>query len=875
MTESKFNMDALFSKSHKEDYKEKDIFKKAALLYEFDIEKDFAEFSPADISLLKENSFLKPDQKRRLKKEDRVDILSEKIGKQNLSSTIQQYNIENDFIDLVKKVEGKETVNLNQLPDNQLYYATVLSEVYKDEVDGNEAQRIYQRRQFFNQFERITKNFVGREEEIKRINNYIDWLPKQGIFESISSSFKNIIGWHDKPPLLIKGVGGVGKSALIAKVIAEQNTQMKGKSLPFIYIDFDLPGFSIAEPMTLLLESLRQIEIQNPAYAEIIDAIKRQISEMILDKDGNKTIEKTNASQRGLVFESIGDIIKRYNVEISKIRDTPILIVFDSFEEMQYRATSAQLFSFFTFIQEVSELIPRIRPIFVGRAEIDESFLDFNFDALTITDFDERSAMALLERLDVKESSTREFIYKNFGGIPLMLLLAANVYNKEDVDKTDKKKVIDKKWEYLVTRILGHIHNKKVRNIAIPGMLVRHISPEVIMHILAKPTKIYPIELEEAKQIYEELKKETALITRSEDSDSFSFRQDLRMTCEKMILEKFSDAAAQIRENAIEYYSKYEEENDPVRQKKYQAEYYYHLLKNQAIPVGLTIEVYDELRPYLEQSIIELPESSRIFVQTLNRSAISLETISSTRDLEWENYYTGLIKDSLRGELGFMEKVNKELRERNRRTKDGFTEFGYFEALLLQRLDKIRESNRRIDRACSYYRKNEEDQALFVSFSLLKVQNLEYEEKYRLAIAELNNLKDFGIDFKDKERMKMAFLEVRLQSRLNEFFNSDYIQNQPRASYPFSEGDFDIKWNSIFNSLEWQSNRFLTKGEYRNALKRIQRAVGSESSFQRHALNILGTYVDNLTLVGKERILMHDITCFMEVMGRGNEQVVV
>lgn len=865
--ESKFNMDALFSKPHKEEYKDKDIFKKAALLYEFDIDSDFSEFNEEERKLLEKNSFLKPDKKRRLKKEDRVEILSEKIGKENLSSTIDQYKVQNDFSDLVKRADKKETIDLSKLPDNQLYYATVLSEIYTDEVNGLEAQLIYQRRQFFNQFEKVTRNFVGRTDEIRKINNYIDWLPKSGFLQKITSSFKNVIGWHDKPPMLIKGIGGIGKSTLIAKVISDQNTKIKGKTLPFIYIDFDLPGFSISEPMTVLLEALRQIEIQNPSYEKLINQIKNQIAEMITDLDGKKIKTKFTASQRGVVFNSIQDIVDNYNVEITKFKDTPILVVFDSFEEMQYRATSEQLFSFFTFIQEVSELIPRIRPIFVGRAEIDGSFGGFTFETLTLTEFDKDSASAYLERMKVNDSTTREFIYDNFGGIPLMLLLASNVYKKEQVDFQDKEKIIGKKWEYLVTRILGHIHNEKVKKIAIPGMLVRNISPEVILHILAGPTKICPIDIKESKLIFEELKKEAALITKSRDTDSFSFRQDLRMTCRNMILEKFSSEAAEIQENAKQYYQKYTEIEEKSKRDQYQAEYYYHLLKEGQIPEDLTQEVYVRLRSFLEQSIIELPVSSQIFIQSLNKSTVGEATLEKINTEEWQNYYLGRIKDGLRGELAFLETQYKEMRSRKERINDGFTEFGYYEAVMCQRLDKIRESNQVIQRALDFQKVlKPENNTLTFSFLLLRIQNLEYEEKFKEALSELNGMQLRKQAVTQDNEMVLEFLSHRLHSRMDEYYESDYLKQQPKGKYS-QEGDaIDGRWNFIFNESVWQNPRYLSKQEFRDKYKETHQKTRDKYEFQEVAYKALGTFMNNITLAGKHRILMHDYIYFSELL---------
>ena len=458
-------------------------------------------------------------------------------------------------------------------------------------------------------------------------------------------------------------------------------------------------------------------------------------------KGNNAIISKSSqTSTRFYIYEEVQNIIKDYNLNMKRIGANPILIVFDLFEEMQFRASSTELFTFFRFIQEISEILPRVRPVFVGRAELNAEEENFQFDTLEIGDFDEKSAKVLLNKKGTLNQESIKFIYDNFGGNPLMLTLASTLIEKEGgVENLKADKIQAKKWDYIIRRILGHIHNDRVRKIAVPGMLVRYIDDEVIKEVLAEPTGIGYISDLESKEIYLELSKEVSLISKIKDIKSFSFRQDLRMMCETMIIEQFPEESDKIRQRAIKYYSKYKNINEAVKRDIYEAEYYFHQLKLDQIPQDLNAESYKRLRPYLEHSIIELPAKAQRFLNSLNNQISNLE-VRQNANLsieEWEQSNLGLIKDALLGELDFAEHVYRLLQERSQRVNNGFSEFGKTEALLYQRLNKLKLSEKYIARAIEN-RDKKFNLILFFEFVLLQIQNFEYEERYTEALKFFN-----------------------------------------------------------------------------------------------------------------------------------------
>jgi len=875
--EVKYNFNKLYrSAKPKLDYRKRAIFQRAALLYRFNEKSDFKSFPDEDRDLLLEKALKRTDGSYRLRKNDRISILLNSIGKDKIADQIEKLDVTSVYTETLRQIAIEPNVQLDQLNNEQLYYCVILAEVFPEKLDKEEVKVLYNRRQFFKPFEQITENFAGRKEETKRINDYIDWLPKEGFSSRIKSFIRNICNWNDKPPMLVQGIGGIGKSTIVSKIIIDNNKENKGSRMPFVYIDFDLPGFSISEPLTILIEAMRQLIFQFPRHKKTFAKISDQIGsnlEMSINKDWDLGLERdsskqfnstSTASSRIYVYDMLDEILKQNDLQMELIESMPILVVFDSFEEMQYRATSSELHSFFKFIREISERIPRVRPLFVGRSELDESFDKFKFEVMRISNFDEESAMALLKKTGVENQNIRRTIYDNFGGHPLMLRMATSLAMKEGIEKMDLSSIKKKKWEYLIDRILGHIHDDQVRSIAIPGMLVRVVNTEVIQNVLASPTGLGNISDEKAKYIYEELKKETALITRSVGG-GFAFRQDLRITCEEMIHNQYQKESREIHLNAIEYYSMYKEQKDVQLRKTLQAEFFFHHLKLEQRPPELNFDAYEEVRPYLEQSIIELPESSRMYLSGLGHQNVKKNTIRRSTNKDWESYFLGQIKDGLNSELSFLKELYDELRQRKGRVNNGFTEFGLFEALVYQRLNKLQLSRESINHALNNGKKDgNESKTLEQHFLLLKVENFEYEERYKDAMELLEQMRHSIQKTGDALNLKFNFLTQRIESRLSEKLGKVSFEEYANFQYLSEYDFFDSKWQFIFKNLDINKTgfkeHFKINGEFRKLRKRLD-----SKSLEGYALKQLGSFLKDISYVGEFNIVLRDLILANEI----------
>ncbi len=867
-----FNASIYFEKAMEalpeENFQEKTIFKKAALMYDFDLKKDFSEFGEDEINLLKQKAFLKTDGKYALPNDIRNTVITEKIGIENVANEISSMGVSSDFSQiLLKSIESPQS-NYQTLSTDEIFYSSKVADILPNQLNAQVLQTELQRRQFFVPFERITENFAGRKKELDRISEYVDWLPKKGVDNILKGIFFNAVGWHDKPPMLIQGIGGIGKSTLVAQFILEQNRNQNGKKLPFVYIDFDLPGFTIKEPLNILIESLQQLAIQYPEQKTLFEQVRDTIAELIYNKS-NRQVENgnfnkhqsSNSSTRGFVYDSIEDVIHQYNYDLSAIK-TPILIVFDSFEEMQYRATRDELNGFFTFIKEISDKIPRIRPIFVGRSEIYERVEDIEFERIELKDFDKDSAMALLKKHGIEDEKVCLKIFENLGGNPLVLLLVADLLIKKPESINDLGKIKDKKLEYLVNRILGHIHNPEIRQIAVPGMLIRSITTEIIKEVLAEPCKLGKIDNKKAKAIFDELQKEVALISRSSGSDEIAFRQDLRIACEKMIWEEYPKEANAIQANAIAYYKKRKDENEA-----HQAEYYYHLLKKSETPQELDKKTYEKIRKFLEASVKEFPAKSQLFISQLLSAKAAQTIVNKSAIIEFENYYLPQIKRGLNSELTYLKNLYKEINQRPERSDDPESEFSFYEAWLCQRLNKLNESNEIIDKKTQVLEaENLLGNPPKQEFLWLKVQNLEYAGRYRQALAILDNSAPFQESWGEAKLFKSEFLYNRLQIRIESEKRVNIKINI--ESYFMDDYFIDSQWKYLYKSVQVDSLFFKPAKEFDQIHDNLIKTINGFKELEAYCHKLLGVFLKDIALTGEFEIVFKDFLYILEAEGK-------
>ena len=405
----------------------------------------------------------------------------------------------------------------------------------------------------------------------------------------------------------IWGLGGVGKSALLARlvmgVVDDPSPDDRGL---VVMLDFDDPAVNPDFPLEFVAAIAEQVQAQLGAESsELADVRSRITSESEYGGYRSDTVTRSASLNDTPWAKLLEEVLGRVGGRL--------LLVLDTVEQAQRRGPSAMYVLALILRMVVSR--PEVLVVLSGRARmpelrelVDEVELVGLAGADAITSWsimaegavDHPRAAALVDRFGTSPLTVRliaALLAKTQGGDdPLFGLRAAN----EQLDAE------------LYLRILGHIKDPTVRALAHPGLVLRRVTPEIIRRVLAEACGIPTDGLDE-QALFTRLAAEPMLVDRPE-RDVLVHRQDVRAVMLPQILRDPKVDATAVQLAAIAYYSG---RPDPAARTE---ELYHRLL------LGQTRE---EIEPrwdpraaeQLAAAVDELPQRSRVFLLSRLRTA--------------------------------------------------------------------------------------------------------------------------------------------------------------------------------------------------------------------------------------------------------------
>ena len=539
-------------------------------------------------------------------------------------------------------------------------------------------------------------HFRGRQQELQRLRDYVGVLPPGSLKERIRRIADKIFNFQDKPPIVIYGIGGIGKSTLVARFIWEHATLPDTERFPWVYIDFDRPGLLAEEPLTLLIEAVRQLGIQYPDARVYCDRFRTSIQQEMAqharlirsvtmnpgrDNEVIATLSRPQDWERFL--KNFASLLKNLKVETA-----PFLLVLDTFEEVQYRS-SVTVLELYKFLQVFQSHVPRLRTVLVGRAPL-TGFTDYPTQEVKLEDFDPAAAQGFLEAHGLPPTVAKN-LSAQVSGNPLSLKLVAEVWRRE---RTNADNLIDLQIRrvrqeeieiqgILFTRILSHIHDDDVRKLAHPGLVLRRVTPDLIREVLAGPCGIVLNHADDAKRLFDEMKREVALVTL--ENGVIHHRSDVRRIMIRLLRAKEPEKVRRIEENAVAYYEKF---NDPEAR----AEEIYHRLSLKQPASILDARWIDGIgiERYLHNALDELSVREKAWLAP--RLQITLTPYERAQaDLEgWERDTEQRVRELLQRNRAQQALV--ALRERPERTSG--SSLYMLEAQALESLERWEEARR-------------------------------------------------------------------------------------------------------------------------------------------------------------------------------------
>ncbi len=484
-------------------------------------------------------------------------------------------------------------------------------------------------------FQHLTRGFfAGREKELADLTAYCEAGPGS--------------------PLFIHGPGGMGKSALLARFVlqnAERDPANPDVWRPFVYIDFDRPELDATNLAGVLLAIVRQLGPQVPGVAKAAQALV----------DGQVQRERTTTRRRGarrkrgniaaqVASGQVATILDDVTDLLEQLPDMPIVMIFDTLEEVQFSNPDA-LAPLVSLVGQLQAHAPQLRPIFAGRVLVDDDVTPMELGGLQLS-----ACVALLQNELPAELATNTQLVARLAeivavrdkneklrGNPLSLRLAAEVLRREaaaadrvidELDADMRGRVGDAIVQgRLYERILGHIHDKRVAALAHPGLAMRVITWELIRDVLAVPCGLGTIDEAAARKLFDALAKEVALVRQGADPAQLELRPELRrIVREDMARDtRQADQRMQIHAAAVAFYA-------PRPQLADRAEEIYHRLALGEDPAKVDKRWLTGIEPFLRDAVGELPPGSNAYLANRVGGVADEKQLTTSSPLEWEEY---------------------------------------------------------------------------------------------------------------------------------------------------------------------------------------------------------------------------------------------
>ena len=537
-------------------------------------------------------------------------------------------------------------------------------------IDRNEVPAVFEKM--------AGNNFTGRKAELEMLREYVEVLPPSTNLRGFNRQVRRWLGLERKPPLVIHAPGGAGKTTLISKFLLEHMQVPEELKFPYVYLDFDNPRLALNDPNTIMSEAVRQLSVQYPsASAELKMFLKDERGQSLTqqsDVASDSILDSSEAMHEMAAAASVSRFARlvRHIVHRSGKDGTyslPLLIVLDTYEEVQAQGFKQEI-QLWNLMDSIQNDFPTLRTVVFGRSRLEQvPTSNISTRLAQLENFDRESAESFLRKLGVSDPVVARNLYDEVGGNPLSLKLSAEVYRRGDYQVGRTAKGWSSSFFFfnagenlvqgqLYQRILGHIHDPEVRKLAHPGLVLRRITPEVIKEVLQKPCGIKVEDDERARQLFDALGHESALVTMESDG-TLRHRPDVRRIMLSLLARDKPEQTKEINRLAVKYYE---------QQKGLQAraEEIYHRLQLGESAGEIQARWEEGVGGYLRSAIEELPVGSRPTLASFLGIRLKKEDVEAAGLAEWERYVARNADELVK--LGHYQKALHLLQERKERT---------------------------------------------------------------------------------------------------------------------------------------------------------------------------------------------------------------
>jgi hypothetical protein len=537
-------------------------------------------------------------------------------------------------------IEAVSTYDLSYLYTAQQF----LEHLPEGRVSSTHVNRVFALREFKASLNiALPTALFGREDELNRLHNYLlDGQNSDGVGEA--------------KPLYLTGLGGAGKSALLAAYAR----RLLDEKVPVVWFDFDRAAFAQADTDLMTLEFSRQLGVFLPSLTEPLARFREQAREVVGQHYSLESYESSAYST-----SSVWSIWHQELVGHLPIRE-PIALVLDTFEEVLLRGANEhrRLRNWLRSAQEEGALFG-LRPILSGRVlPNDLKHQEWKFQHIPLDDLSPDSAYAMLHQLllaagiDVKEDLCRRMI-EQWGSSPLFIRLLARFLSEENAVQ-EATELLDRGQFKGVThtlvrgftyqRILNRLRtdDPDLRKLAHMGLILRRVNAKLIEEVLAEPCELAVLDSERADQLFRTLARQVWLVEETERSDVVRHRRDLRQVM-LGLMEPADLAVAQvIHFRALVYYKAGADPYLTKAEQDLEADYHRLFISESELDLFELLSNPSRLVTSLGDELESVPLQQRAWLKRQVKYELSKEELNSLSSEARVDYQSEQISQTLK-----------------------------------------------------------------------------------------------------------------------------------------------------------------------------------------------------------------------------------
>lgn len=504
----------------------------------------------------------------------------------------------------------------------------------------------------------------GRRDELDRIRRFVEGRGR------------------DARPLLVTGMGGIGKSTLLAAVIRGWTRRRGAPAV--VLLDFDRPALSSGDPIEIVREFTRQLSFEWITSKTLPKTLRQDGHQILRDKraqliatyEAGGEVHRMHAESQFSMLSSL--LFHPLLSELpAQLRKAPVVLAMDTFEVVgrQGPEVTRRVLDLEAALRQQAGFT-RLRTIVSGRGiPLAEELAVQHFGApgrwLALEGLEEEAAAAFLadrdRRRKFRSKATRVHAARVLKGHPLALLVLeryARQRSAAEVARLLRDVAGDPGFSaefaqtFLYARILERIRDPEVRALAHPGLVLRYVTPGLIRLVLAAPCGIGAVSEAESEKLFEKLKGEYWLVD-TIDARLVRHRADLRRlmlpglfagpraTDTDEVAERkraLRDAARAVCRAARDFYLDGPPAGDPARaywealtpRARLAEQFYHDGLAGGAPPSELSREVAADIRSELREDLDTMPAGWRAVVKAALDDALALsEEETATLSGDW------------------------------------------------------------------------------------------------------------------------------------------------------------------------------------------------------------------------------------------------